>query len=186
MEISNEELIARLKVRDKDAFHYLYKSYFSKLVLFAESYLYDEEEARDQVQNLFCYLWDNADKLFVTASLKYYLLTSLRNRCLNVLRERKIRDKHNDKLFEAQLFSGTDDVEINEEVAQRLREALDALPNKCREIILLKIVEEKKNREIAEQLGIAETTVKTQVQRAYRMLRERLIPIYLLIEWLQI
>ena len=40
------------------------------------------------------------------------------------------------------------------------------------------------NKEIAEQLNIAETTVKTQVQRAYRMLRERLVPIFLLIEYL--
>ena len=50
---------------------------------------------------------------------------------------------------------------------------------------MLKVVEGKKNKEIAEQLNIAETTVKTQVQRAYRMLRERLVPIFLLIEYLQ-
>lgn len=50
------------------------------------------------------------------------------------------------------------------------------MPDKCREIILLKVVEGKKNKEIAEQLNIAETTVKTQVQRAYRMLRERWSP----------
>ena len=48
-----------------------------------------------------------------------------------------------------------------------------------------KALEGKKNKEIAEQLNIAETTVKTQVQRAYRMLRERLVPIFLLIEYLQ-
>ena len=47
------------------------------------------------------------------------------------------------------------------------------------------ILSKKKNKEIAEQLNIAETTVKTQVQRAYRMLRERLVPIFLLIEYLQ-
>ena len=58
-------------------------------------------------------------------------------------------------------------------------------PDKCREIILLKIVEGKKNKEIANQLGLAETTVKTQVQRAYRILREQLIPILLFISWLQ-
>ena len=109
----------------------------------------------------------------------------MRNRCLNVLRDRKIRDEYNNKLFEAQLFSDTEDVVLDEEVQQRLQKALDALPEKCREIILLKVIENKKNKEIAEQLNIAETTVKTQVQRAYRMLRETLIPIFLLIEWLQ-
>ena len=60
-----------------------------------------------------------------------------------------------------------------------------AVSDKCREIILLKVVEGKKNKEIANQLGLAETTVKTQVQRAYRILREQLIPILLFISWLQ-
>lgn len=179
------DILIRLKKRDQDAFRYLYEHYFTKMVLFAESYLYDEEEARDLVQDLFFYIWDHAHSLPAVLSLKAYLFTSLRNRCLNVLRDRKIKDAHNNKLFEAQLFSGVEDVVIDEEVQRRLQEALDSLPDKCREIILLKVVEGKKNKEIAEQLNIAETTVKTQVQRAYRMLRERLIPMLLLIECLQ-
>ena len=185
MGCKDDLILVRIKKRDKEAFRYLYEFYFTKMVLFAESYLYDEEEARDLVQDLFFHLWDHASSLHVSSSIKAYLFTSVRNRCLNVLRDRKIRDEHNDKLFEAQLFSGTEDVVIDEEVQQRLQEALDSLPDKCREIILLKVVEGKKNKEIAEHLDIAETTVKTQVQRAYRMLRERMIPIFLLIEWLQ-
>ena len=185
MEDKETHILVRLQKRDREAFRFLYERYFSKMVLFAESYLYDEEEAKDLVQDLFFYIWDHAKTLQVTTSLKAYLYTSLRNRCLNVLRDRKIRDEHNDKLFEAQLFSGTEDVVIDEDVQRRLREALDSLPDRCKEIILLKVVEGKKNREIAEQLDIAETTVKTQVQRAYRMLREKLVPILLLIEWLQ-
>ena len=186
MEELDKQLLIRLKNRDKDAFRYLYESYFAKMVLFAESYLYDEEDARDLVQDLFCYLWDNAHTLSVAVSLKAYLLTSLRNRCLNVLRDRRIRDEHNDKLVEAQTFSGTEDVELDEEVVERLHAALDSLPDKCKEIILLKVVDDKTNKEIAKQLNIAETTVKTQVQRAYRMLRDKLIPMYLLIEWLKL
>ena len=185
MDIEENLILDRIKKHDKEAFRFLYEYYFTKIVLFAESYLYDEEEARDLVQDLFFHLWDHSEALHVTTSIKSYLFTSVRNRCLNILRDRKIRDEHNNKLFEAQLFSGTEDVVIDEEIQQRLQEALDSLPDKCREIILLKVVEGKKNKEIANQLNIAETTVKTQVQRAYRMLREKLIPILLIIEYLQ-
>lgn len=117
--------------------------------------------------------------------MKAYLFTSLRNRCLNVLRDRKISDDCNDKLLEAQLFAGVEDVEIDETVEKKLKDALNVLPDRCREIILLKVVEGKKNKEIASLLGLAETTIKTQVQRAYRILREQLIPILLFISWLQ-
>ena len=185
MEDNDNLFFSRVKRRDKEAFRSLYEHYFAKMVLFAESYLYDEEEAKDLVQDLFFCLWDHAPLLEISTSIKAYLFTSVRNRCLNVLRDRKIRDEYNNKLFEAQLFSDTEDVVLDEEVQQRLQKALDALPEKCREIILSKVIEKKKNKEIAEQLNIAETTVKTQVQRAYRMLREKLIPIFLLIEWLQ-
>lgn len=178
-------VLKSLRKRDPQAFRYLYEQYFSKMVLFAESYVYDEEEAKDLVQDLFFYIWDHADTLSIHSSLKAYLFTSLRNRCLNVLRDRKILDSCNDKLFEAQLFAGIEDIEIDEVVSKRLQNALNALPDKCREIILLKVVEGKKNKEIADLLGLAETTIKTQVQRAYRILREQLIPVLLFIIWLQ-
>ena len=160
MDIEEDLILARIKKRDKEAFRYLYEYYFAKMVLFAESYLYDEEEARDLVQDLFFHLWKHAGALQVATSVKAYLFTSVRNRCLNVIRDRKIRDEHNNKLFEAQLFSGTEDVIIDEDVHRRLQEALNSLPDKCREIILLKVVEGKKNKEIAEQLNIVETTMK--------------------------
>ena len=132
-------VLKSLYKRDYNAFHYLYESYFSKMVLFAESYVYDEEEAKDLVQDLFFYIWDHADSLLIKTSLKAYLFTSLRNRCLNALRDRKIVDSCNDKLLEAQLFAGIKDIEINETVEMRLQNALNTLPDKCREIILLKI-----------------------------------------------
>ncbi len=178
-------ILKSLCKRDQKAFRYLYEQYFSKMILFAESYVYDEEEAKDLVQDLFFYIWDHADSLSINTSLKAYLFTSLRNRCLNVLRDRKISDDCNDKLLEAQLFAGVEDVEIDETVEKKLKDALNVLPDRCREIILLKVVEGKKNKEIASLLGLAETTIKTQVQRAYRILREQLIPILLFISWLQ-
>ena len=184
MKDKEADIVTCLRKKDRSAFRYLYESYFSQMVFFAESYLYDEEEAKDLVQDLFFYIWDHSSSLPNVISLKNYLFTSLRNRCLNVLRDRKIQDKHQDKLFEAQLFSRTEDVVLDEAVHQRLQEALNSLPEKCREILLLKVVEGKKNKEIAKQLNISEMTVKTQVQRAYRMLRERYIPIFLFIEWL--
>lgn len=181
---SETHVLKRLQKKDREAFHYLYEHYFTPLVLFAESYLYDEEEARDLVQDLFFKLWDNTPTLTPETSLKAYLFVSLRNKCLNTLRDRKIHDSHNDKLFEAQLFSGSEDIEIDECTRKRLQEALDSLPDKCREIFLLKIVQGKKNKEIADELGIADTTVKTQVQRAYKSMREKMIPLLLLFQWL--
>lgn len=59
MDIEENLILDRIKKHDKEAFRFLYEYYFTKIVLFAESYLYDEEEARDLVQDLFFHLWDS-------------------------------------------------------------------------------------------------------------------------------
>ena len=153
MDIEEDLILARIKKRDKEAFRYLYEYYFAKMVLFAESYLYDEEEARDLVQDLFFHLWKHAGALQVP--LLWKLICSLR--CESLFECDTGSENQGwayNKLFEAQLFSGTEDVIIDEDVHRRLQEALNSLPDKCREIILLKVVEGKKNKEIAEQLNI--------------------------------
>ena len=186
MEYNDCYIITGIRNRDRGVFHYLYERYFTPMVLFAESYLYDKEEARDCVQELFFKLWEQASCFQVSISLKAYLYTSVRNKCLNVLRDKRIHDSHHDKLFEATLFSGDEDSDVDENIRCRLQEALGSLPERCREIFILKVVKGMKNREIAEELNLAETTVKTQIQRAYRMLRVRMISVILLILFLKI
>ena len=78
-------VLKSLYKRDYNAFHYLYESYFSKMVLFAESYVYDEEEAKDLVQDLFFYIWDHADSLLIKTffeSLFIYLFTKPLSECI--------------------------------------------------------------------------------------------------------
>ena len=93
--------------------------------------------------------------------------------------------EYQDKLLEAQLASGTEEEVVDEEVHRRLHEALDAMPERCREVILLKVVDGLTNREIAARTGVTEGTVKTQVQRAYKFLRDRLLPVMAFIEWVE-
>ncbi len=72
------------------------------------------------------------------------------------------------------LFSTIEDPEIDEDIHERLEYILNSLPEKQREVLLLHVVEKKKVREIAEEMDIAETTVKTHFQRALSILRNNL------------
>ena len=59
--------------RDPDYFRSLYEKYFLPLTEFAEAIVYDREEAKDIVQDVFFYLWDNAEKIRINKSIKHYL-----------------------------------------------------------------------------------------------------------------
>ena len=62
---------------------------------------------------------------------------------------------------------------LGEDINNALREAINKLPERCREVFMLSKMEELSNKEIAERLGISLNTVKTQMRMAYRELRQK-------------
>ena len=160
--IEKSNLGLRIKKRDLDAFHELYKTSFLPLQHYAMRYLYDWKQAEDLVQDAFLSLWDHLERYDEKQPVFYYL------------RDLEIQGKHQDKIIEAMLFSGIEDPEIDEDIHERLKTILDTLPEKQKEVVLLHIVEKKKIKEIATQMDIAETTVKTHFKRAMAILRNNL------------
>ena len=172
--IEKSNLGLRIKKRDLDAFHELYKTSFLPLQHYAMRYLYDWKQAEDLVQDAFLSLWDHLERYDENQPVFCYMLGIIRNNCLNYLRNLEIQGKHQDKIIEAMLFSGIEDPEIDEDIHERLKTILDTLPEKQKEVVLLHIVEKKKIKEIATQMDIAETTVKTHFKRAMAILRNNL------------
>ena len=154
-----------------DVFDRLFDRHYTSLWSFAFHYVKDKDLAEDLVQDAFLSLWDHLERYDEKQPIFYYMLGIIRNNCLNYLRDLEIQWKHQDKIIEAMLFSGIEDMEIDEDIHERLKAILDTLPEKQKEVVLLHIVEKKKIKEIAEQMNIAETTVKTHFKRAMTILR---------------
>ena len=74
---------------DKPAFEQLFRSLFPGLVLFALKFVPDQDTAKEVVHNVFINLWEKRETVDTHISLKSYLFTSVRNRCLNYLRDQK-------------------------------------------------------------------------------------------------
>jgi RNA polymerase sigma-70 factor (ECF subfamily) len=162
---------------DKRAFEQLFRSFFPSLVLFAQKYLPDQDTAKEIVHNVFLNLWEKRQQVDTSSSLKSYLFTSVHNRCLNYIRDQKKFDKDEtrfQKLDSTAFSDGVDHLE-EQELEQRIYDALQSLPEKCKEIFLLNRFEGLKYAEIADRLNISVKTVETQMSRALRILREKLI-----------
>ena len=170
---SNDILIG-LKCRDEVALSALFDAYYEKLYLFAEKYIYDSDKAHDIVQDVFLKIWENAERLELTSSIQHYLFVSVRNGCLNYLKSLQIEDRNNRKYVEAYIESQNVDMVDNEELLVRIRQVLDELPEKCREVFVLSKIEGLKNREIAERLNISEKTVERHMSIALSKLRDEL------------
>ncbi len=132
--------------------------------------------AREIVQEAFARLWQKRGKIEEERSPASYLATTVRNRCLNYLRNNKKFDRgilvfeglgHDHQYVE-------EDHLVTEELRNRITQATDALPDKCREIFLLNRVEHKKYQQIADELGISVKTVEAQMSKALKIMRDKL------------
>ena len=165
-----------MKSLDKAAFEELFRSYFTPLCSFAQKFVQDADEAKDIVHQVFINLWNKRDVIDVNTSLKSYLFQGVQNRSLNFIRDNKKLVKFDTPQNEAELgtyLDSTDHLESAEAEA-RINEALDRLPDKCREIFLMNRFDNMKYREIAEKLKISIKTVETQMSRALKALRNDL------------
>ncbi|MDQ6479421.1 RNA polymerase sigma-70 factor [Dyadobacter sp. LHD-138] len=157
-------------------FQILFSTIYNGLVYFACNILDDRDDAEDIVQDAFVKYWNSKDEIAPDiAAQKSYLYSTVKNSCLNFLRHKIVAKKYEDQLTDTWI---DDRIVINSiihaEVLSEIHNAIESLPLACRQISKMSFLEEKKNQEIADELGLSVNTVKTQKQRAMHMLREKL------------
>ena len=108
--------------------------------------------------------------------VKSYLSTAIRNKCLNYLRDNR---KFSDDLLAlenlpADAFSATSDPLNESDIAREYAQAMEELPEKCREVFELSRNRFMKYQEIADHLQLSVKTVATQMSKALRHFRLRL------------
>jgi RNA polymerase sigma-70 factor, Bacteroides expansion family 1 len=170
--------IEKLNQRDIKAYHSLYESYYKSLVSYSSNFVLSMEAAEDIVQDLFAALWERRILFQSFNSLKCYLYNSIRNASLNYLKHQDVEAIYIESL--ANTYNEIEENEVyEEEVYRRLFVAIDKLSPRCREIFKL-YMQGKKNEEIADMLGIAFETVKTQKKRAMQILRKEMGTLFFL------
>ena len=168
-------IIRGIKQGEENSYSLLFETYYRVLSVFASKYVTDLETAREIVQDLFVHIYENRDTLVITTSLKSYLYHSVRNRCLNHLKQLKTREKHLDMLKSEAAESLDPDALYSEtELEYRVFQIVSDLPSRCQAIFIMSRVEGKKNSEIADGLKISVRTVETQISKALRILRQKL------------
>jgi RNA polymerase sigma-70 factor (ECF subfamily) len=154
----------------------LFRTYYQPLCNYAYTFLQDREDAEEIVQSTFLMVWEKRDTLSIRTSVKPYLYAMVRNACLNVLKHEKIKQRYAGEeiaLADRAHDSVSQSVATNE-LEQKIRLAMEALPEQCRLVFKLSRFEELKYAEIAEQLNISIKTVENHMGKALRIMREQL------------
>ena len=158
---------------DQKKLEKLFKQHYRQMYRLATILLHDDAESKDVVHDIFAKLLDDHRDLREDTA-QSYLLTSVRNRCMNVIRSRQIQERV-EHLYLLDLDTTIMPTELLEEELKALRIGIDLLePPVCRDIILQHFRDGFTFKEIACRLGVSETTVYKHLRRALNQLRTQL------------
>jgi RNA polymerase sigma-70 factor (family 1) len=161
---------------DKRIFETLYKRHYRELFAVAFRYMGTTEAAEEVVHDVFINIWNKADQLNIKVSLKSYLVKSVVNTSLNVLKKAKAEGKK-ELAYVSDLIE-PDDNEMGDETKEALLNslelALNLLPDRCREVMYLSRFSKLKQQEIALQMNISVKTVKNHLTYGFKKLREEM------------
>lgn len=162
--------MSEIEVRDRKVFRLLFDTFFPRACFFAGRLLNDQEAGADVAQEAFMAIWQKGECFANVQVFKAYLYMTLRNKCLNVLRDRPaLTDVEGAK----ELVS--DDVRVDylimqQEVKGRILAEINKLPGIKRDIMMLRL-EGKSFEDISVELGLSLNTVKTHKKDSYKQLR---------------
>lgn len=175
-------LLEHIAGGDVDAFEMLVRMYIKPLLAYASHMIGERAAAEELVQDVFCRLWDSRGVVRDAALIKRYLFNSVRNAALNYLKHDRVLRGREAKLereaFAPGMGGANPDPAVGlerEELAAAISDAVASLPERRRQIVLLRS-QQLSNAEIADVLQISVKTVEAQITQAYAQLRLILAP----------
>lgn len=186
-ESKESELLAGLRAGEPNSFENLVRSFSPRLLSTAMRMLGSEADAQDAVQEALISAWKHIDKFEASSSLSTWLHRIAVNACLARLRSSQAKR-------EVPLSDGASPVNLAFEglpsawsepgpnlekrvaMRQAIQRALALIPLEFRTVLLLRDVEELSSREVAEQLGISDASVRQRLHRARSTMAELLRP----------
>lgn len=181
MQTISEDTIRRLNQGDTKAFEQLYNRYYVYLSTVATKYLYSPQTAQEIVNDVFLGVWNRRGEMIYPVGS--YLVTAVRNRCLNHLRNRHLEEIPLGDVSDQLLTLQEEQIAADpyplarletEEVEKQIASAVDTLPPKCRSIFVQYLYQNKTYEEIAAAHHISPSTVRVQIKIGLGKMRQLL------------
>lgn len=173
--LDNEDHIVKcLSKGDIHAFNTLFNAYSGRLYNFAKIYLKSSSESEELVQEVFTIVWDKRKGLISGLSFKSYLFTIAFNVIKKHFRTRHYKNEFLKSLNNTDLDLQTTDKVSYESLCDFLRELVDRMPNRRREIFIKSRFEGLSIKEISKDLEISHKTVENHLTIALKFIRANL------------
>ena len=171
-------LQSQVAVGDTRAFRQIFDALFSNLTKFSFSFVHSKEAATEIVDELFVQLWVKRDDIMKINDLRVYLYTATKNASLNYIsmKAKQIEvEPYENLIVQMTDVVSPEQIMITKEMLQKIKEAVDSLPPRCK--LIFKFVREDglSYSEVAEILGLSIKTIDAQMVIAVSRIRAKLM-----------
>jgi len=177
-DLPDEEVIAGIKNGNHDLFRIIIKRYNQRLFRTAISFNIDNDDCDDVIQQTYIHAFEKLNQYKGEAKFSTWLTKILINECLMLKRSRKIilrkKEKPEVVTFGVSEHQTPEDSFMQNELKNIIEDAIRELPEKYRQVFILREVEGLSVKETADILGITETNVKIRAHRGKSLLQEKL------------
>lgn len=140
---------------------------------FASAIVKNAEDADEIVNDVFVSIWEKQQLLILDDSLKNYLFTAVKNRCLNHIKKAKLPfAEMPDEFLAVSPEHAADRALEGKELQHHITQLIEQLPTKCKQVFLLSRMFDLSYKEIAEIMDISTKTVENQIGIALKFLKE--------------
>lgn len=173
----DSHLAARAVAGEEDAWLALWAAHRRLVAAILLAHLPRGAELEDLLQEVALRAWQSIGTLEDPARWRSWLRAVAVNTCRSAARKARVRnvvETHTDDRIEERRVLAGDDRQDSKDILDHVLVVIARLPDDYREPLVLRALDGLSQRQIADALGLAETTVETRLARARRLLRARL------------
>ena len=155
----------------KEEFESIYRQHYAKMYHLARTMLYDVDESKDVVSDIFARLLRDCDGP-QKDKMEGYLMTAVRNRCHDVLSHKSIRERV-ERLFLQESMQGHIIAMNDDDRLERLMQFIESeLPPLSQQIFRLRFLSEMSYEEVAQAAGVSKVTVYNHLSQSVQRIKE--------------
>jgi RNA polymerase sigma-70 factor (family 1) len=173
--VNTKHLFNQISAGNRDAFDMLFRNRYARLVSFAQTFVHESDLAEEAVSDVFVSLWIHREKLTTIDNVDTYLYVSVKNRCLNALRNKtySVTIDEQDNMETAEYENPHEAME-HRELYEKLNRLINQLPEQQR--IIFRMIKENglTAKQTAEILHLSPRTVETHIYKALQRLEKEI------------
>nr|WP_319267642.1 RNA polymerase sigma-70 factor [uncultured Draconibacterium sp.] len=178
---------SNLKKGDPSTFKDVFRVLYPRLKGYCKLFVPDDNKVEDLIQETFITLWEKRNLIKTDRSIESYLFVILRNNCLNFLRNEKLEKTtfsvNMEEVSELQYlyqidFLGKEEKSLEEQLVESFQQVVNELPDKMKLVFTQCKIEGRKQKEVAEEMGISLKMVEKHIAKAKEQIKNKLINQY--------